>query len=316
MKKIRLAAASLLLGGLLLCTGCGSHERTESPKLPQTADKTPRESYLYALEEDSLLRYSERGQLLGREILGLVDRAVQSRTDDTIYYTDDESVLFSYQWGQQPQQLGQTDDGAFFVTNGAVYYLQKGEVVRRSLQSGEEKILLDGVERLFGVSGSSLYFVREEGSEILEYNVKTQSERILSTETEFYSVDKSRLVCTSESGSGVEVSLVDLTSGATQNFTLPSRDFVLRGEEAYYLEPESGFLSCKNWVSGQSRVVCEKSLAHLTLIGEAIFACDGDYRNYLRYDCETGQTSELFDQLRGALIVPLDESESSATTKK
>ena len=62
MKKIRLAAASLLLGGLLLCTGCGSHERTESPKLPQTADKTPRESNLYALEEDSLLRYSERGR--------------------------------------------------------------------------------------------------------------------------------------------------------------------------------------------------------------------------------------------------------------
>ena len=75
-----------------------------------------------------------------------MDRAVQSRTDDTIYYTDDESVLFSYQWGQQPQRLGQTDDGTFFVANGAVYYLQKGEVVRRSLQSGEEKILLDGVE--------------------------------------------------------------------------------------------------------------------------------------------------------------------------
>ncbi len=177
-------------------------------------------------------------------------------------------------------------------------------------------MLLDGAGRLFGVFGSNLYFARGTESEILEYNIKTKSGRVLSTGTEFYSVDRSRLVCTVKDGDGVEVSLIDLTSGATQSFILPNQEFVLCGEEAYYLEPESGFLSCKNWTSGQSRMVCERELAHFTLIGEAIFACDGDYQNYLRYDCKTGQVSEQFDELRGALIVRLDESESGAAAKK
>ena len=318
MKRIRLAAAMLLFVGLVLFTGCENAKVPgKSPELPQVKDREQSERYLYTLVGDMLRKYTERGKPIGAEQLGLLDRAVQDRTSDTIYYTDDEGVLYSYQWGGAPKELAKTDDGTFFVANGAFYYLRKGAVVRQSLSGEEEKVLLEKVAQLFGVSGSSLYFARKAGTEIFEYNVRSQSERILSTDAKFHSLEKNRLVCTARSKNGVELRIVDLSSEAVQTLSLPGDSFVLSGEEVYYLDPKKGdVLFCRNWVSGQDRVICERPFAHLTVIDGGLYACDRDYQNYLRYDLKTGQMSETLDGLRGALVLPLTETEGAATAAK
>lgn len=318
MKRIRLAAAMLLFVGLVLFTGC---ERTrvpgKSPELPQIKEQGQSELYLYTLVGDMLQKYTERGKPIGAQQLGLLDRAVQDRASDTIYYTDDEGVLYSYQWGGTPRELAKTDDGAFFVANGALYYLKKGAAIRQPLAGGEEKVLLEKVSQLFGVSGSSLYFARKTGTEIFEYNVRSQSERILSTGANFHSLEKNRLICTARSKNGVELKVVELSSEAVQTLSLPGDSFVLSGEEVYYIDPEKGdFLFCRNFVSGQERVICEKPFAYLTLIDGGLYACDRDYQNYLRYDLKTGQTSETLSDLRGALVLPLTETEGAATAAK